>query len=110
MLPYIMVFVKSFFTESLFLTSPLTVLASARTPTFSVTAFITLPISFMDEAPVGPQLDLYAAKRECVLDKYIGTLNLAEGQNNLLFKLVGKHTESQGLGLDLTNIICERVD
>ncbi|MCP4263279.1 MAG: DUF2961 domain-containing protein [Planctomycetes bacterium] len=65
---------------------------------------------FMDEAPVGPQVDLYAVKRECVLDKYIGTLNLTEGQNNLLFKLVGKHTESQGLGLDLTNIICERVN
>ncbi len=65
---------------------------------------------FMDEAPVGPEVDLYAADRQPVLDEYIGTLNLAEGPNNLLFKLVGKHAESQGLGLDLTNIICERVD
>jgi len=65
---------------------------------------------FMDEAPVGPEVDLFAVKRECALDEYVGTLNLAEGRNNLLFKLVGKHTESQGLGLDLTNIICERVD
>jgi hypothetical protein len=65
---------------------------------------------FMDEAPVGPEVDLYAAERECALDEYVGTLNLAEGPNRLLFKLVGKHAESQGLGLDLTNIICERVD
>lgn len=65
---------------------------------------------FMDEAPVGPELDLYAAERECALDEYIGTLNLSEGPNKILFKLVGKHSESKGLGLDLTNIICERVD
>ena len=65
---------------------------------------------FLDEAPVGPEVDLYATERECALDEYIGTLNLAEGSNNLLFKLVGKHAESQGLGLDLTNIVCERVD
>ena len=65
---------------------------------------------FMDEAPVGPEVDLYAAERECALDEYVGTVNLAEGPNRLLFKLVGKHAESQGLGLDLTNIICELVD
>jgi len=60
--------------------------------------------------PVGPELDLYAVNRQSVLGEYIGTLNLAEAPNNLLFKLTGKHTESQGLGLDITNIICERVD
>jgi len=65
---------------------------------------------FMDEAPVGPEVDLYAAERECALDEYVGTLHLAEGPNTLLFKLTGKHPESQGLGLDLTDIICERVD
>ncbi|MFH1718514.1 MAG: hypothetical protein ABIF19_14255 [Planctomycetota bacterium] len=37
-------------------------------------------------------------------------LNLTEGPNRLLFKLTGKHPESQGLGLDLVNIVCERVD
>jgi len=65
---------------------------------------------FMDEAPIGPQVDLYSAERESTLDEYVGTLNLAEGPNKLLFKLVGKHSESEGLGFDLTNIICERVD
>ena len=65
---------------------------------------------FMDEAPVGPEVDLYAAQRQSAPDQYIGTLNLAEGPNKLLFKLIGKNAESQGLGLDLTNIVCERVD
>jgi hypothetical protein len=65
---------------------------------------------FVDEAPAGPEVDFYAPKRQRALDEYICTLDLAEGPNNLLFKLVGKHAESQGLGLDLTNIICERID
>jgi len=65
---------------------------------------------FRDEAPVGPEVDLYAAERKCALDEYVGTVDLAAGPNTLLFKLTGKHAESQGLGLDLTNIICERVD
>ena len=65
---------------------------------------------FTDEAPVGPEVDLYAAERESALGEYVGTLDMAEGPNRLLFKLVGKNAESQGLGLDLINIICERVD
>ncbi len=65
---------------------------------------------FVDEAPVGPEVDLYAAKKERALGEYAGTVELAEGPNNLLFKLVGKHPDSQALGLDLTNIICERLD
>ncbi|MFC1792961.1 glycoside hydrolase family 172 protein [Planctomycetota bacterium] len=65
---------------------------------------------FVDEAPVGPQVDLYATERKIVEDEYVSTLDLIEGPNRLLFKLVGKHPESQGLGLDLTNIICERMD
>ena len=65
---------------------------------------------FMDEAPVGPEVDLYAAERESALGEYVGTLDMAEGPNRLLFKLVGKNAESQDLGLDLINIICERVD
>ena len=65
---------------------------------------------FVDEAPVGPEVDFYAPKRQRALDEYICTLDLTEGPNKLLFKLVDKHIESQGLGLDLTNIICERID
>jgi len=64
---------------------------------------------FMDEAPVGPIVDMFSDKRERAQEEYVGTLDLNEGQNNLLFKIVGKNKKSGGLGLDLTNIICERL-
>ena len=65
---------------------------------------------FMDEASVGPIVDMYAEKRQHAANEHIGTLDLNEGPNNLLFKLVGKNEKSEGLGLDLTGIICERAD
>ncbi len=65
---------------------------------------------FMDEAPVGPALDLYSADIENAPEKYIGTLQLDQGQNNLMFKLIDKNEKSEGLGLKLTNIICEKVE
>jgi len=65
---------------------------------------------FVDEAPVEQPVDLYDAERKIVLDEYVATLDLVEGPNKLLFKLVDKNEKSEGLGLDLTNIICERVD
>jgi hypothetical protein len=64
---------------------------------------------FMDEAPVGPVVDMFAEKRQRAQNEYVGTLDLNEGQNNLLFKIVEKNEKSSGLGLDLTNIICERM-
>jgi len=33
----------------------------------------------------------------------------AEGPNNRLLKILGKNEKSQGQGLDLVNIICERI-
>ena len=65
---------------------------------------------FMDEAPVGPVVDFYAESRQAALGEDMGTLDLAEGPNHLLFKIVGKNERSQGLGFDLTHIICERVE
>ncbi|OHB65724.1 MAG: hypothetical protein A2Y77_06715 [Planctomycetes bacterium RBG_13_62_9] len=65
---------------------------------------------FMDEAPVGPVVDLYAQERQRALGADLGTLALVEGPNNLLFKIVGKNERSQAQGLDLTNIICEKVE
>ena len=65
---------------------------------------------FMDEAPVEQAVDLYGAERKAVLDEYIATLDLVEGPNKLLFKLVDKNEKSQELGFDLTNVICERID
>ena len=65
---------------------------------------------FMDEAPVGPSVDMYAEKRQHAPNEYIGTLGLDEGPNKLLFKIVGKNEKSKGLGLDLTGIICDRAE
>ncbi len=64
---------------------------------------------FLDEAPVGPEVDLYSEQRQPSQIEYVGTLNLEQGPNNLMFKLVGKNEQSRGLGFDLTSIICERV-
>jgi hypothetical protein len=63
---------------------------------------------FLDEAPAGPRLDLYSAEQRLVTGQPIATLDLEQGPNNLMFKLVGKNDQSQGLGFDLRNIVCER--
>jgi hypothetical protein len=65
---------------------------------------------FRDEAPVGPAVDFYAEQRQRAPGQDMGTLKLAEGPNHLLFKIVGHNPKSEGQGLDVTNIICEKVD
>jgi hypothetical protein len=64
---------------------------------------------FLDEAPVGPSVDLYSLEQEEAKDVYVGNMMLEEGPNHLLFKIVGKNEKSSALGFDLTNIICELV-
>jgi hypothetical protein len=64
----------------------------------------------LDEAPVGPMVDFYAEKRQRVQGVEVGTLELAEGTNNLLFKIVGRKEKSQGQALDVINVICEKID
>lgn len=63
---------------------------------------------FRDENPVADPVDLYAEKATPSGRLLLGRLDLAEGRNNLMFKLVGKNEKSSGLGLDLVNIICVR--
>ncbi len=65
---------------------------------------------FRDEAPVGPEVDLFDAARQPARGIHVGTLDFEQGPNNLMFKLVGKNAQSEGLGFDLTSIVCERVD
>ncbi|HOW67883.1 MAG TPA: DUF2961 domain-containing protein [Verrucomicrobiota bacterium] len=63
---------------------------------------------FQNENPVAEAVDFYAeqpAKSGRVL---MGGLFLNEGRNNLMFKLVGQHEKSTGLGLDLIHVICVR--
>ncbi len=63
-----------------------------------------------DEAPAGPRVDFYAEARERTLGVEMGTLELAEGTNHLMFKIVGKNEKSQGQAFDVINVICEKVD
>ena len=39
-----------------------------------------------------------------------GFVDLVEGQNHIMFKIVGKNEKSTGLNFDLSNIICERIE
>ncbi|HNQ90607.1 MAG TPA: DUF2961 domain-containing protein [Verrucomicrobiota bacterium] len=63
---------------------------------------------FRDENPVGDAVDLYAVAREASGRVLLGRLDLAEGANNLMIKLVGKHKQASGLGLDLISVVCSR--
>jgi len=64
----------------------------------------------VDEAPMGPMVDFYAEKRQRVAGVQMGTLDLVEGTNNLLFKIMGHNEKSQGQAFDVINVICEKVD
>jgi hypothetical protein len=64
---------------------------------------------FMNEVPVGPAVDFYSEKRQQESED-MGTLELAEGPNPLLFKVIGKNEKSQGQAFDVVNIICEKVN
>jgi hypothetical protein len=63
---------------------------------------------FQNENPVADAVDLFAEKPTTSRRILLGRLALTEGQNNLMFKLVGQNEKSTGLGLDLINIICAR--
>jgi hypothetical protein len=63
---------------------------------------------FQNENPVANPVDLYAEKPAKSGRLELGTLELAEGPNNLMFKLVGKNEKSSGLGMDLIQVICVR--
>jgi hypothetical protein len=63
---------------------------------------------FQQENPVSDPVDLYAEKPALSGRRRLGELDLAEGPNALMLKLVGKHEQSSGLGLDLVQVICVR--
>lgn len=63
---------------------------------------------FQNENPVADPVDLYAEKPARSGRLLLGRLDLAEGKNNLMFKLVGKNERSSGLGLDLIQVVCVR--
>lgn len=57
-----------------------------------------------DELPIGASIDLYREKPERGSRLYLGEILAVEGNNRLMFKLLGKNTQSKGLGLDLINV------
>jgi hypothetical protein len=61
---------------------------------------------FQNENHVSDPVDLYAERPAKSGRLLLGKLDLEEGSNNLMFKLVGKNEKSTGLGLDLVQIIC----
>lgn len=63
---------------------------------------------FQNENPVADGVDLYAEQPTKSGRVLLGRLDLAEGRNNLMFKLVGKNEKSSGLGFDLIHVICVR--
>lgn len=63
---------------------------------------------FQNENPVADPVDLYAEKPAKSGRLLLGRLDLDEGRNNLMLKLVGQHEKSTGLGLDVIAIACVR--
>lgn len=61
---------------------------------------------FQNENPVADPVDLYAEKPAKSGRLLLGRLELAEGRNHLMLKLVGRNEKSTGLGLDLVSLTC----
>ena len=64
---------------------------------------------FRNEAPVGEIADLYAADRRRTKAIPMGVVELDQGPNPVMFKIVGKDDRASGLGFDIHRIILERV-
>lgn len=65
---------------------------------------------FQNENPAGEPVDLHAGEPVRSQRLLLGRLELAEGPNNLMLKLVGKNEKSAGLGLDLVNVVLVKED
>jgi hypothetical protein len=64
---------------------------------------------FKNEVGLGEPADLYAAERVKSGVIQLAELEMKEGDNRVMFKLVGKNEKSKGVGLDLYRIIFEKV-
>lgn len=65
---------------------------------------------FKTEVPVGDAADLYSAERRKTAEIQMGELDLSEGANRVMFKIIGKNEQSSGLGFDIYRIIFERIN
>lgn len=60
---------------------------------------------FQGETSLGEAIDLYAEKPVEAKGLYLGDLAAAEGENKLIFRILGKNPAATGMGLDLVNVI-----
>ncbi len=61
-----------------------------------------------NERPVGDRADLYAVEPSVSTLIPMGSLDMREGLNTVLFKLVDKNAQATALGFDLMRIVLER--
>lgn len=65
---------------------------------------------FRNEVGVGPVADLYASERKKSAEMPLGELELKEGDNRVMFKLVGKNERSSGISFDIYRIIFQKIN
>ncbi|HEX8667989.1 MAG TPA: glycoside hydrolase family 172 protein [Allosphingosinicella sp.] len=65
---------------------------------------------FEKEVAVGDPADLYATERHKGPEIALGELDLTEGDNAVMLKLVGSNPKSSAMNFDLYRLIFERVD
>jgi hypothetical protein len=64
---------------------------------------------FHDDMPYGDPVDLYAEKKQLGPETSLGILDMKKGDNVVFLHLIRKDAQSSGLGLDLVQIIFEKV-
>jgi Protein of unknown function (DUF2961) len=65
---------------------------------------------FRNEVAQGPEADLYASERAKTAELPLGELDLEQGRNDVMIKVVGKDERSSGLGFDVYRLIFRKVD
>jgi hypothetical protein len=63
---------------------------------------------YRNELPAGEPIDMYAAERGPSGVVTLGTIDADEGANVLMLKLIGKHDQATGRGIDISTIQWER--
>jgi hypothetical protein len=63
---------------------------------------------FQNESPDGEAVDLYLKEPAKAERIPMGTFHAREGENHVMFKIVGKNDASKALGFDLINLVFER--
>lgn len=64
---------------------------------------------FRDDRPAGEPVNLYAEQPKLSAVLPLGVLEMDAGDNTVFLHLIGKDTHSEGLGLDVVEIVFERV-